>query len=735
MQYYISLKENKIVIEDLSSKPDCALAASLNVELMQLGYMMDKNLFDKIARLPLETAGKLYSCVLQELLKAKGADVVYKPFYTNFPQQVMEMNELDLYFNAIVHYWSYGKWRPEDKEDVRMIRFEKVDYIMLSPMSEEEFKSIFTQKISSNDSISEDDKMIVEWFIENYVDLTYPKEIPFKENLCLVAAKLLQKGENISGCINTSTDVLRIATYLSQGDISLASNTKFVSLPRKTRKILCSVLDRVISEEDINRHKNKWIRLFHNLHVGEYSPKIFAIAAKFRNNEKIKTFNSRIEDAIQKRDIKAATEMLEKRPGDFARRLDHLLRLSGKDWQTIIDSFTKIVDEISTRVLLQLLGHVKTRNNVVDKRVVFPKGMMQKAQIIRDELPPLDENCCSKLTKQIQQTLIRRFFLLPSLGKVWVDPQLANCPLPSQQRSASQALFNVGRGTRLDFGDKNILRFFVYWIGKDIDLSASLHNEDFDKIEHISYTKIKSDKYQACHSGDIVDAPRGASEFIDITIDQALSCGARYVVVNVYVYSGPYFSEHEECYVGWMTRKEIESKEIYSPKTVQQKVDLRSKSRNVVPCIFDLKERKMIWCDLVTKRRFHKPNNIESNTATIEETIQAITNLNNKTNLQELFKLHALARGKLVDDIREADIIFDINRAYKITDINSCFIIDKCEQENEEEVVGYKELSQILDKPISTLRKWQKQGVLPESNKQGKNLVWKKKQLVDLLFI
>lgn len=94
----------------------------------------------------------------------------------------------------------------------------------------------------------------------------------------------------------------------------------------------------------------------------------------------------------------------------------------------------------------------------------------------------------------IQQSLKQRFAALEPLGKVWIDLVLIDCPLPSQQRSSSEGLFNVARGTRLPLANKDsditdTLRLFVYWIGRDIDLSATLHNEEGEMIEQVSYTK------------------------------------------------------------------------------------------------------------------------------------------------------------------------------------------------------------------------------------------------------
>ena len=167
-------------------------------------------------------------------------------------------------------------------------------------------------------------------------------------------------------------------------------------------------------------------------------------------------------------------------------------------------------------------------------------------------------------------------------------------------------------------------------------------------------------------------------EFIDITIDGALKYGARYVMMNVFVFSGPTFKEHKTVYAGWMTRQKPGSNEIYDPKTVENKVDLVSATKNAVPVIFDLKERKAIWADLTTTQSTHYfGNNVESNMASIEETLEAITGLDNKVTLAELFALHVQARGSFVEEKSKAKTIFSMKEGItpsSIALINSEYI-------------------------------------------------------------
>jgi hypothetical protein len=303
----------------------------------------------------------------------------------------------------------------------------------------------------------------------------------------------------------------------------------------------------------------------------------------------------------------------------------------------------------------------------------MPKGSLQKAVMVHSHLDAINASILRELKAGIRKSLVARLKTLEPLGKVWISPDLIDCPLPSQQRSASSGLHNMARGTRLPISTpedmKDTLRLFVYWKGKDIDLSATFHDEVGTLIEYVSYTNLKSDRYKAYHSGDITDARNGASEFIDINMSVAAK-SARYLVMNVMVFDGPSFVEHETCFVGWMTRSDANSNEIYEPATVQQKIDLTQDSRNALPVVFDLHERKVVWADLPSGR-FGQHNNVESNRVSIEQKLNAVLNVTNKLSLYELFELHANARGELVENREEADTVFSLDEGVTPFDVNT----------------------------------------------------------------
>jgi hypothetical protein len=186
-------------------------------------------------------------------------------------------------------------------------------------------------------------------------------------------------------------------------------------------------------------------------------------------------------------------------------------------------------------------------------------------------------------------------------------------------------------------------------------------------MEHVSYTNLRSRKYNACHSGDRTNGGDlngdGVSEFLDTDIDSVVKYGARYIVYQVYNYTGQKYSDLPHAMFGWMSREDVNSGEIYEPKTVEQKMDLTSQSTVCIPVIFDCVTREVIWCDMSLSlegcHRHYGGINVESNLKGVAATCYSMVNMK-KPNLYDLIDLHIRARGLRVDNKEEADIIFDV---------------------------------------------------------------------------
>ena len=684
-------RKNKILLEPGSNQLGLHYIATLLKNIESLGYTFSPAAIERLQTLSLTDLTAFSKELETTLLRLRGANVAYEPMYPNFPRQVMKMDEARLYINALIHY--FGDWigqrlMPDYEKEDRPPLLENVDLSVLDLGDEADFLQICRNLLAAKTSLSATDKEDVTWLITQYqtqLAQLLPEIISHKENLAYLTGLLL--GLNVDSAhiqtfltahFKTATDVLRLATALSAGDVSLAQNTRFRQFRRPERRLLLALLENCTANpntrtEDMLRHKKRWLRLGERLHPFEYKKRYPQCAQAFdilRNNKPFATFNSQVEQALEQGQIDVAAELLQNRPGELARRLDHLLRRTTKA-QPIIDRFSAITDKISTPVLLQVLAHFNQRNYQPDLRVFFPKGNVGKAYAIENTLPELDETICLTVSDICRQALHQRFVQLSPLGQVYVDEALQDFIVPFSQRSASKALRTLVRGTKLPMPTGRTIRFFLWWkeglikgveTGRvDIDLSAVMYDRQWQYVEHISYTNLKSEGYQAAHSGDITSAPNGACEFIDLDIESVVRHEGRYVVMSLLSYTGQPFCNLPECYAGWILRQEPESGEIFEPQTVQNKIDVAADTRICIPLILDLVERQIIWTDLALTRNPAWYNNIEGNQKGMTLMGKALTNLV-KPNLYQLFHIHAIARGSLTPSVEEADTIFAVEQ-------------------------------------------------------------------------
>ncbi|MEM5009291.1 TerD family protein [Niallia taxi] len=669
-------RKNKLILSDgKGTSPQKNHIASILLNIENLGYTLSKNVIEQLYTYNEEQLNELYLVLVKGIKKLIGADRRYNPMYPNFPNQVMEASDSELFINAIIHYWSEGSLLPEYALEERLPLFDLTNTKVIELGSITDFDSIFTNLLSSKTSISETDNNDIVWFFSNLkerVESILPKEIPLKENMALVSKLLITNKLNTDSIFNyvkTATDVLRLATSLSEGDVSLSTNSKFKSFKRSERRLLLSLLENCNNiEEDMKRYKNRWIRLGERLHPTEFKKytNVKAAFTKLRNNEYISTFNGTVADSLKNNNVNYALSLLSKRPGEFTRKLDHLIRLHDNP-NVIVNEFKNVSDKVESTILLQVREHFLNRNNAKEKRAFFPKGNVAKLYVIDNELTTIDERICRAIISICENSLVGQYKKKEYLGKVYLDDSFRNYLVPFSQRSASKSLKTVVRGSKINIEESTkTIRSFIYWKEErhdrtDIDLSAIMYDENWNYLEHVSYTNLRSSKYQSYHSGDITSAPNGASEFIDLDLESVRKYGGRYIVLSINSFTGQTFKELPECFMGWMDRENPNSGEIYEPKTIENRMDVTSESEVCIPMILDLHDNKVIWTDIALKSNPNFYNNVEGNKIGMVLMGKALTTLV-KPNLYDLIELNIKARGEKCDNIEEADTVFSLNK-------------------------------------------------------------------------
>src|SRR5699024_5346111 len=349
--------------------------------------------------------------------------------------------------------------------------------------------------------------------------------------------------------------------------------------------------------EDFTRYPEMWKRLMKTLHPHENPDPIVHRAADAVYHEAARSFASRVEEAF-KNDVYVLLDLLSTRPGEFARSLARVLRAYPDSRREILSSFEKVAQNVSLRVLIQMYNHFSSpTSDELPEFVAQYKSRTQNSVLVPNKLV----GDYSDVLDAIETGMAGRL----SDKKIAVDLEDADqYAIPMGVRSASPSLRAIGRGSRVKLRDSDAdsLRFFMHWKNDgdkrvDLDLSAFFVNEDFTNSKQIAYYNLRDSNIETYHSGDIVDAPEGASEYVDVNIEKALKAGYRYVAMTVHNYTGQPLVNVPEAWAGVMARNGVNSGEIFEPSTVEMRYDLTSESRTSIPFVFDMETKELIWWD------------------------------------------------------------------------------------------------------------------------------------------
>lgn len=683
------------------STDNSALVAALCSNLMNLGYAPEAALVKNWMEADYDHLAAEGTALLKVIRNALGdTAAMRRPMYPNFPKQVAEASDAELLVNAFLHYFGdFAGLRimPAYEKLIRpALPTNEAQVKTLLLGSDNDFKRHLITLLSSSQAFSLSQREIVASVANNWSDALMeclPATFSNKENLAVLGAHVLRSGKqngekfDFHAHFRTATDVLRLATALSDGDVSLASSSKFKSFNRSQRRLMLELINSASNPlDDMWLRRDAFKRLGERLHPREYAERYPTAAQAFaavRDKNYIhRGFNSKVEALLADKpvDVDALVTLLEHRPGVFARRLGEALRASPNGWRKVLLGWDRVVDQVSTTVLLQVHARFvadsgfSSLDSTLDHtdrppRMFLPKGASAKAQVVEDTRVMLPGIISSYVAASTQLALQRRFARLGRMGKVYLDPALEGIKVPFGVRSASRSLRTVGRGSSLPLVDGSTLRFFIHWkdmVDKgdrwsnrvDIDLSAFFLDDKFSYVGDVAYYNLRNG--EALHSGDITSAPDGASEFVDVNIDSALKEGKRYVAMTVHNYTRQPFAEVPECFAGFMMRTKVGSGEVYEPSTVQDKVDLTSDGTVNTLFLFDLQERKAYWIDVAREGHSFLPNNAYTTSKQTSSLVEAIIH-SPAANLFDLFSMHANSRGRVVSKREEADIVISVD--------------------------------------------------------------------------
>ncbi|OLR93766.1 hypothetical protein [Actinokineospora bangkokensis] len=599
------------------------VARRLDAALAGVGFTCSSALLEHVSGLAPHTATTLAVEVVAAVRELVGDQVAHNSYFIDFPRGVPDTVEFwvgelrkalvaprtdatgttvptdaDLLAAAVsgeldlLAIPTYGRYQHTYAEllaahDELVARAgDRVTTLHLGATLDEEALALYAELAGSTTPLGEQDRLLLTQLAAEYRDHPQPTAIPVRENRALVNAVRLAAGLDLIA-VDHPTDVLRLACQVSGGDVTLRTPTRFRSLPRRRRRALLGALDAAVAAHpgtlaDVTRYAERWKRLAERLHPGELpelanAQRVFAVA---RGQERVPSTTARAEAAFARRDPVAATRVLAPAPGLLLRSVDRLLRSVPEDATgDVLAALGAALPGTSGRVLCSVREHLLNRDAPAASRLFVNRN--RRAWIAPDRRAVPAPGAVAAAAALLDDELARR---LPTAATVVVDPAVLAMAVPLSGAAAEDGFAVAPRGSRTPVVGE-VLRFFTHWRQRarrtDWDLSALLLDDDFHYTGHVSWTRLRDEG--AVYSGDITEAPDGATEFIDLPL---ASIGARYLVPQVSVYSGEGFDEVAESMFGWMTRDADQGGAPFEARTVRTRSQLRGTGRVSLPMVF-----------------------------------------------------------------------------------------------------------------------------------------------------
>ena len=697
---YIAKNTDNNVNETLS----LAELATLIKKFEGYGYIFSKELAIAISKEERNIIIDKLKAVIKVIEDFK-SDKNYTVFYKNFPDEVINMTETELYINQILHYW-FG-YLPSNNENITKGEVELSKLVKareLNLVDDEMIEKLFVNLLSSNVTLSAQylDDVCVLTNNKSIKELEkYMEYIQMKETLTTVSSYILKKEGVLIGNFKTATDILRLIAKISGDEL----NNKHIHFAYFSRAELSQLMTKLENLQnpmpDIKRYSKPW-HTFFKLYAKKINfnkfPKVRKVADMLFGDISYMTERGKINEQINRlstmseEDLDNLIKEFTIFYGDYVREILSLLNKAKENqYEKLLIGLENCVTKVNTRILFQLYDRIinlKAKDKTVP-RLVNSKGKWRRLK----ESISLSDELLNRVLQIVEDGIKTQLKEKENLGKVFIDEDYKNIMLTTSEKDSNVSLRPMTRGSRIKFNpNAEVLRFFVAWKNLDektlkelntayskldektlkeltpmysrvdVDLSALTFNENLEFNDVVAYYNQKKSGF--AFSGDITNAPEGALEYIDVfDLERLKKKGNRYILMQIRSYNGYTFEEINSVYAGVMELTSIEAKEkknMYST-AITEGFQIVSSERTTNTILVDLKNYEYIWLDM--NMDSYKLD-IFQNALNYEE----IPYLNDMLRyfsrkqyitMYDLLKLNADVRGVLTKDKKEADVIFE----------------------------------------------------------------------------
>lgn len=591
------------------------VARQFDAALLSVGFKLSSRAFACLAGLSEGTVVDVAVRILRTVREMAGDHVRHNAYFIDFPANVPDtadfwrecvadaladdrtrastLAQLGTGVVDLPTLPSYGRYRHSyadllaRHDELIAAAGDRVTVLHLGEPLEDEVTSLYLALAGSTTPLGEEVLDDLRDLAGHCVDGPQPESVPVREHRAVINQVRLAAGADL--LLDTVTDVLRLACAVSGGDVSLQQPTRLRTLPRPVRRALLAGLDTLVAADpakaaDVHAHREMFKRLGERLHPHEYPqwPHAAGVFAVARGERTARSLDSRVEELLGRGDVTGAAAVLRSAPGRLLRALDRLLRSasSPEESDAVLAAVEEALPQVSGRVLLSVREHLHNRPRETGGQRLFV-NRLGRGHVTGDTRRPVPGPARERLIAVLDAELRRRVGVADHL---LIDPDVLDVALPLSGRASTGGLGVLPRGS-VSAVEGELLRFFVYWketaVSTDFDLSALLLDADYETVSWLSYTDLRG--VGGRHSGDIISAPEGASEFIDLRLD---TVRATCIVPQVNIYDGEDFDEVEESFFGFMLREGRQKGRPFEPRTVRMKSELRGPGRVALPLAF-----------------------------------------------------------------------------------------------------------------------------------------------------
>lgn len=604
------------------------------IELANLGFIVDP---DELAKMGIKEIEE----TIFVARKIMGADRDMTPIYPGFPKQVEELDTTTLLVEQILHYWTNGAFLPNYPTIIReglpledMLKSARdVKVLPAAATARELIKKLTTSPIA----LSDDDKSLLDGCVK--------LQLPTLEELTSIT-KEARNGENLQSLVRVVKDfytvdeliasiapscansdqllrlVLAIATKPSgeydklKYDLAVnnlsdkaARYVRMSKISRPSRRIIVERLGVLTKDFDADKLVSRqylWRKVMRTVHPYDFK---LSLAQKravdvIHSNIEYRTFNSLVEEAMEKKEVKRAVELLgENQPGNLLRRVVALLRLTTNlDEANIL---AKSVREIGVNSTLTTL--ISAYNGVIsanDKhtRVTRVAGL-NNTMVDRKDTVDVNQDYVDLVALAIKDAI--REVLKTKKAPEGMVKVKSDIPMPLVRRDAATTDRTIDRGEEFGLvGEGNILRMFGHWNNNQncsgyMDIGIVILDEKFNHLGISTWDTWNRARDWSTYSGDkLVEPGDSAAEFIDVKLDKVKKRypKAEWAVMTVQSWSG--FPMNDVDFIaGAMLRSNGNKGAVFDARTVSTAFKPTTECLQSVPFAVNLNTRKLIWVD------------------------------------------------------------------------------------------------------------------------------------------